>query len=132
MNLIQIARICHQANKAYCESINDYTQVDWELAPEWQHESTINRVKFNLDNINSHPKELHENWLREKLENGWKYGKVKNVEKKEHPCFVPYEQLPDSQKLKDLLFKNIVLSFYEEHKMTVNELPHYCYAFPSN
>ena len=28
---------------------------------------------------------------------GWKYGPVKDPEKKEHPCFVPYDDLPPSR-----------------------------------
>jgi hypothetical protein len=33
---------------------------------------------------------------------------VKDPEKKEHPCFVPYESLPAEQQAKDHLFKGIV------------------------
>ena len=28
--------------------------------------------------------------------------------KKEHPCFVPYEELPTEQKAKDFLFRGVV------------------------
>jgi hypothetical protein len=38
----------------------------------------------------------------------WKYGAVKNVELKEHPCFLPYEQLADADKLKDYMFVTTV------------------------
>jgi hypothetical protein len=47
-------------------------------------------------------------WLKEKIDNGWKYGPVKDQEKKEHPCCVPYEELPVQQKTKDFLFMTIV------------------------
>lgn len=33
---------------------------------------------------------------------------MKNAETKEHPCFVPYEELPPEQQAKDHLFKEIV------------------------
>lgn len=107
----QIAKIAHQANKAYCETIEDYTQPNWEDAPDWQKTSAINGVKFHLDNPNAGPSGSHVNWLKEKLENGWKYGPVKDPAKKEHPCCVPYEQLPREQQLKDSLFTAIVKSF---------------------
>ena len=29
---------------------------------------------------------------------GWRYGPERNDAKKEHPCLVPYEQLPESEK----------------------------------
>jgi len=46
--------------------------------------------------------------LKEKEEAGWKYGEVKDPDKKEHPCFVSYEELPEQQKVKDALFVGVV------------------------
>jgi len=43
-----------------------------------------------------------------KVDSGWVYGEVKDVEKKTHPCIVPYEQLPVEQQSKDYIFKGIV------------------------
>lgn len=108
ISIEQIAKICHQANKAYCESVDDNSQVNWEDAPEWQRYSAILGVQFNLDNPDAPPSASHDSWLKVKLEDGWKYGEVKDVEKKEHPCCVPYDELPDYQKVKDSLFKAIV------------------------
>ena len=112
MTIVQIARICHEANRAYCESLNDGSQPMWEQAPEWQRQSAINGVKFHLDaleqGIKPSPSASHESWLREKTADGWSYGPVKDPELKQHPCFVPYDQLPMEQKLKDYLFGAIV------------------------
>ncbi len=106
-----IAKICHQANKAYCETIGDLSQVDWSDAPEWQKNSAINGVEFIFKNSTAPESSSHDSWLKEKLENGWKYGPIKDVEKKEHPCCVSYQELPDTQKMKDYIFKSIVMSF---------------------
>lgn len=105
-----IARICHEANKALCESLRDMSQVSWDEAPEWQRASAINGVLYNLNNPNAPASASHDNWLEEKRIAGWRYGPVKNPEKKEHPCFVPYEELPLEQQAKDHLFKGIVIS----------------------
>jgi len=59
------------------------------------------------------PSRSHENWLKEKAEAGWTYGAVKDVEKKRHPCFLPYEELPNEQKLKDFIFVGIVRAFWD-------------------
>lgn len=103
-----IARICHQANKAYCESIGDHSQKDWESCESWQRESAVKGVEFKLANPEASNSAQHESWLAEKLRSGWKYGPVKDPEKKEHPCCVPYDELPIEQKKKDGLFAAIV------------------------
>ena len=40
----------------------------------------------------------HDNWDQKRLEEGWKYGPERNEQKREHPCLVPYEKLPESEK----------------------------------
>ncbi|MEK6283709.1 MAG: RyR domain-containing protein [Acidobacteriota bacterium] len=40
----------------------------------------------------------HEVWARQRLAEGWRYGAERNDARKEHPCLVPYEQLPESEK----------------------------------
>lgn len=108
MKIVQIARICHQANKALCENLGDFSQSDWSSAPDWQTKSAIKGVRFHLDNPGAGPEASHESWLKEKKEQGWKYGPVKNPEKKEHPCIVTFDELPKEQQAKDYLFKSIV------------------------
>lgn len=108
MDKLQIAKVCHETNRAYCETIGDYSQPSWENAPAWQQESAINGVQFKLDNPNAQPCDSHNSWLKEKEAAGWKYGLIKNPETKEHPCFVPYDQLPIEQQKKDALFIAIV------------------------
>ena len=107
MNKEDIAAICHEANRMYCLTIGDTSQPDWMQAPEWQKKSAIDGVQFHLDNPNASPSASHESWLKQKEEDGWKYGPVKDADKKEHPCFVPYDQLPEEQRAKDYLFKGI-------------------------
>lgn len=103
-----IARVAHETNRAYCETIGDNSQTIWDTAPSWQKDSAINGVKFHLNNPDSHPQDSHENWLKVKYAEGWKYGEVKSEGKKEHPCCVPYDQLPAEQRVKDSLFLGVV------------------------
>jgi hypothetical protein len=110
MNKADIAKVAHEINKAFCESIGDNSQPSWENAPDWQKNSAVNGVEFHINNPDAKPSDSHENWLRQKEEEGWKYGPAKNPEAKEHPCFVPYDELPVEQKSKDYLFKQIVHS----------------------
>lgn len=110
MSTNQVAQVAHEINKAFCESIGDGSQPSWEDAPEWQKNSAIKGVEFHLENPDASPSASHESWLKQKEEEGWKYGPVKNPETKEHPCFVPYDQLPVEQRSKDYLFKQVIHS----------------------
>lgn len=105
-----IAQVAHEINKAFCASIGDTSQPSWGEAPDWQKTSAINGVQFHLDNPDAPPSASHESWLKEKEQGGWKYRPVKDPEKKEHPCFVPYDELPTEQKSKDFLFKQVIHS----------------------
>jgi len=110
MTLENVAQVAHEINKAYCHSIGDNSQPSWENAPDWQKSSAIHGVDFHLNNPDATPEMSHEAWLKEKELDGWKYGPVKDAEKKEHPCFIPYNQLPDEQRSKDYLFRQIIHS----------------------
>lgn len=110
MTLENIAAVCHEANRAYCQQIGDASQPTWAEAPEWQKTSALNGVRFHLANPTAKPSNSHESWYKEKAEAGWVYGPVKDLVKKEHPCMVPYEELPAEQKAKDALFIAVVHS----------------------
>ena len=46
-------------------------------------------------------KNVHEVWAKSRIEQGWKYGEKRDDTKKLHPCLVPYEELPEEEKLYD-------------------------------
>jgi len=108
MTVEQVAMVCHEANRAYCGGLGDHSQVPWGEAPEWQQNSAVCGVLFHLENPDSKPSDSHDNWLLQKKMDGWVYGPVKDTDKKEHPCMVPYEELPAGQRRKDSLFIGIV------------------------
>ena len=103
-----IAKVCHQANKAWCESEGDFSQKDWLEAEQWQIQSAVSGVKFRIENPDAPASAMHDNWSAEKVSQGWVYGDVKDAEKKTHPCLVPFDQLPLFQQKKDKLFSAIV------------------------
>jgi len=113
MNSTDIAHVCHEVNRAYCESLGDDSQPTWEQAPDWQRMSAIDGVEFHIANPDAGPEASHENWLEMKLKEGWKYGPEKDPAKKLHPCCVPFAELPVEQKAKDFIFRQIVHSLKE-------------------
>jgi hypothetical protein len=41
---------------------------------------------------------IHETWAAGRISEGWKYGPKRDDERKEHPCLVPYCELPEPEK----------------------------------
>ena len=102
-----IARVAHEVNRAYCEALGDNSQPAWEDAPQWQKDSALLGVDLHLSGDHG-PEASHESWSAQKIADGWKYGPVKDPEAKEHPCLVPFSELPREQQAKDFLFRAVV------------------------
>lgn len=100
----KVAHICHEVNRAYCLSIGDSSQPHWSEAPDWQKSSARNGVEKILNGEIKAPEQSHESWMAEKVAAGWTFGPEKNPELKQHPCMVPYAELPAEQRVKDALF----------------------------
>jgi hypothetical protein len=105
------ARAAHEANRAYCIAIGDTSQPSWDDAPEWQKASARLGVAGAV--AGNTPEQSHEGWLAVKRAEGWRYGPVKDPAAKEHPCFVPYAELPEAQRQKDHVFIAVVRAMHE-------------------
>lgn len=46
-------------------------------------------------------KNVHEVWAQNRIAQGWTYGEERNDKLKTHPCLVPYEELPEVEKVYD-------------------------------
>lgn len=103
----EIARVAHEINRAYCESLGDDSQPAWKDAPDWQKQSAVAGVLFHLGGEHG-PEASHVNWMAQKEAEGWVYGEVKDPDAKTHPCMVPFNQLPKEQQTKDFLFRAVV------------------------
>ena len=40
----------------------------------------------------------HDLWAAQRIKDGWKYGPRRDDRRREHPCLVPYADLPESEK----------------------------------
>ena len=43
-------------------------------------------------------KNVHEAWAKGRIDDGWSYGEKRDDANKKHPCLVPYDELPESEK----------------------------------
>lgn len=105
MKISDIAGACHEVNRALCQFNGDFTQRPWNEASAWQVESACHGVAALLQDTTLTTAEQHELWVQHKLDNGWRWGPIKDEGKKHHPCILPYDQLPEQQRLKDILFQ---------------------------
>ncbi len=44
---------------------------------------------------------IHEHWSRQRLADGWCYGPARDDINKQHPCLIPYNNLPEVEKTYD-------------------------------
>lgn len=109
--IAHIAQVTHEANRAYCATLGDFSQLPWQHAPVWQKDSAVVGVRAVLDGSSAKTAEQqHEVWCEFKRADGWVYGATKNESAKTHPCLVPYAELPAAQRYKDHLFRAIVVA----------------------
>ena len=114
----------HNCIRAYDELEEYFKHYDWLVVKnslsctEKKKEAPVLVVKEEytprpIDTSNVQlPKELdelaeliaenvHEVWAQSRMEEGWTYGKERNDELKQHPCLVPYKELPEEEKAYD-------------------------------
>jgi hypothetical protein len=103
--ILAAAMAAHEANRAYCMALGDFSQKTWREAEAWQRSSSIKGVEGVI--AGNGPRESHASWWAEKALTGWKYGPVKSEEDRTHPCMVPYELLPREQQHKDGIFVDV-------------------------
>lgn len=41
---------------------------------------------------------VHEVWAATRIAQGWRFGPERNDARKEHPCLIPYEELPEEER----------------------------------
>ena len=66
-------------------------------------------------------KNVHEVGAQNRIKEGWTYGPVRDDQKRQTPCLVPYDQLPEEEKAYDRntafgTLKFIVSQGFEIHK----------------
>ena len=54
-----------------------------------------------LDLAESIAENVHEVWAQNRMFEGWTYGPIRDDKKKQTPCMVPYEDLPEEEKAYD-------------------------------
>lgn len=109
LTVSDIARACHESNRQIQQVIGDPNpSPPWDDAPRWQRDSCIQGVERALRHDTITPEDLHRAWCAAKVADGWVWGPEKDPDKKTHPCLLPYDALPEGQRVKDQVFLTIV------------------------
>lgn len=69
-----------------------------EYIPEPADTSMVQLPDELLPLIEAMAKNVHEVWAKSRMDEGWTYGPVRDDAKKETPCMVAYEDLPENEK----------------------------------
>ena len=72
------------------------TFLDYQPAPIDTSGVTLTKEVEELTELLA--KNAHDLWAQQRLADGWTYGPRRDDSAKKHPCLVPYEELPESEK----------------------------------
>lgn len=62
---------------------------------------------------------MHDKWMHERLNNGWRYGRVRSDESKTHPLLQPWNQLAEQYKTVDYDAPQLFVDLLEEFGYTL-------------
>ena len=66
--------------------------------PQPQNTDDIELGSDLMELVEALANDVHEQWAAARMRDGWQYGPARNDQKKLHPCLIPYEELPESEK----------------------------------
>jgi hypothetical protein len=123
----------HYLEQAACEGNQARESRDWRDLPERLQNSNRDAAKdifrklrqcdlrvqfadphdevdmsFDEETIEALAAEEHARWTMELLRKGWRYGRTKSDETRQHPCLVPYAELPDADRQYDMMMARTI------------------------
>lgn len=103
-----IARVMHEAVLAFSSAHSQSPIPHWNRAPKWMKQASKEGVLFRIEYPDAPASAQHDQWTQLKINDGWKFGKKKDGNKKTHPLLIPYDKLPFIERQKDALVAGII------------------------
>ncbi|MEL6727360.1 MAG: RyR domain-containing protein [Pseudomonadota bacterium] len=104
----KIARTAHDAIRGWRLANGQEEIPEWADAPDWMLAATKESVSAVLKNLGMSASAQHDQWVAAKKRDGWKFGHTKDPIAKTHPLLIPFDQLPEVERMKDTLINAIV------------------------
>jgi ryanodine receptor 2 len=80
------------------EAINERSMDSRKYIPQPMDTSAVELPEELTSLVEQMAKNVHDVWAQGRINAGWTYGAVRDDAKKTHPCLVPYDELPESEK----------------------------------
>lgn len=127
--LNRVAKLVHYALDAMNAYTGNSPAVGWNELPKFRKDvcrGVVSLVAKRLDGMveervsdkeaaGAMPDlilQVHDVWADAYRDNGWTYGEEYDPDNKTHPCLVPFEDLPESEAIKDVLVVGLVTVFF--------------------
>lgn len=104
LSLDDICRVIDSANRELSRSLNENVSLPFDTWSDQARANMKESVRQVITGELRTPKDCHDKWLKDRVNEGWSFGEVKNFTLKTSPCIVDYQELPEEQKVKDDMF----------------------------
>ena len=93
----------------------------------WSENDYAENVGFFVDSVCDNPKlsaaEYHSSWVKKMADNGWGYGAQFDLEKKQHPYFKEFKDLPVEWRSQMAAYRELVLNLIDINIMRPDPSP---------
>ena len=105
LNSLEIAAIIHGATSVI-PRLDGSCVLKWEEMDDNHQQLAANAVKEIYSNPLKSAEEYQNLWMKLKIEDGWSLGNF-DLDKKLHPSLLPFNELPESEIAKDLIWQSL-------------------------
>jgi hypothetical protein len=113
--LEDIAEVAYSAVSTLLKQQDGVVRKPWKDMTREYKKKIMSAVQYAANNMMYTPEELHNHWLAQKINKGWRYSPVEDRRWSLSPQIQAYSQLESKLRKQDLLFHNVVRSLIGVH-----------------
>lgn len=110
MKSVHIATVAVMVIAAFKASIGEDAVEDFAVLPEPQKKSLLDGIEMLVADPDAGPEARHSAWVDGMLTDGWALGDEINEQNKTHPMLMSFDELPESEQIKEKLLHAVVRS----------------------